>query len=174
MPVFGLSIEKVDERLRPWVNTYYLSNAALAGVLSDAAALGAAEATIHSDLVTIVKGHVWQVGSSPPVFTDVPIDLPGVLSSANALPPWWTAECNLTATNSYPGWKRYRTRVSRALYEGPDWVDSYITALDTFCDIIEELDSSMVTRAGAQFTGFDPNPFPMPLQLSKKWYNRTE
>lgn len=173
MPVFGCAIKKVDERLLPWNNTYYLLNASLAGALSDAAVLGTAEATIHSDLVTVLEAHVWQVGSSPPVFTTVSIDLPGALASTNALPPWFTAECNLTATNSYPGWKRYRTRVSRTSYEGPDWVDAYILILEDFCDVIDELDSQLCTREGNVFSGFDPNAIPTPLQLGKKWYNRT-
>lgn len=173
MPIFGVSTEKVDERLDPWVNTYYLNNAALAGALADAAVLGAAEATIHSTLVTVVRAHVWQVGSSPPVFTDVPIDLPGEIDATNALPAWFTAECNLTAVNSYPGWKRYRTRVGRSQYSGPNWLDAYVLVLEAFCDVIDELDSQMVTRAGAVFSGFDPNPIPQPLQLGKKWYNRT-
>lgn len=172
MPIFGVSTEKIDERLDPWVNTYYLSNPSLSGALSDAAILGTAEATIHSTLVTVVKAHVWQVGSSPPVFTDVPVDLPGAVDATNALPAWFTVECNLTATNSYPGWKRYRTRAGKGLYEGPAWTNVYLTIIEAFCDVIAELDSVMTTRAGAVFSGFDPNAIPQPLQLSKKWYNR--
>lgn len=173
MAVYGINTIKVDERLDPWVNTYYANVPDLDAAKALAEIIGQAEASIHSTLVNIDKAHCWRVGNAGVDFGDVTIDLPGALAGTNALPPWFTAEVNMTAGGSYPGWKRYRTRVDRNLYTGPAWADSYVLILETFCEVWDELTYKFTTRSGVQFTGMDPNAIPVPLQLSKAWYNRT-
>lgn len=173
MPVYGISTKKVDERLDPWVNTYYAVVPDLDSAKALGELIGQAETSIHSSLVNIDLAHCWRVGNAGVDFGDITIDLPGTLSATQALPPWFTAEVNFTANGSYPGWKRYRTRVSGSFYEGPDWADAYLLILETFCEVWDELTYKFTTRSGVQFTGMDPNPYPVPLQLSKQWYNRT-
>jgi hypothetical protein len=173
MPVYGIQVRKIDERLRPWNNTYYSNVPDLSTAKAIGEQMGQGEASIHSNIVTIVEAHCWQVGASTPNFGSVSIDLPGALASTNALPPWFTAEVNMSNDGSYPGWHRYRTRVDRNQYEGPAWSDAYILLMETFCEIWDELPYKICTRAGVLFTGMDPNANPHPLQLSKKWYNRT-
>lgn len=170
--IYGISTKKIDNRLNDWVNTYYIVAEAIETAETVAEQLATAEASIHSTLVTIISSHIWQVGT-PGTFSNPAYDFPGVISATNALPPWWTAEINLTSSNSYPGYKRYRTRVSRAFYDGPDWNDAYIALLDTFADVFDELPVPLTTRSGVAFTGMALNAIPAPLQLSKAWYNRS-
>lgn len=172
MPVFGISIQKIDDRLDPWVNTYYTVASNIIAAQDLATYLATGEAMIHSDLVTIINRHCWQVGT-PGNFSNDAMDLSGALGSVNALPPWFTAELTLDSSYSYPGWKRYRTRIERSAYEGPTWSSAYLTTLDDFADYLDEVPNPLTTRAGASFTGASVNAFPMPLQLSKAWYNRT-
>ena len=134
--------------------------------------LATAEATIHSTLVTITGAHVWRVGAAGTDFSNPGFDYAGTVDAAFPLPPWFTAEVQLVSAGSYPGYKRYRTRVSRGNYDGPAWNDAYVTLLETFADIWDELYIPLSTRSGVNFTGMDPNAIPAPLQLSKAWYNR--
>jgi hypothetical protein len=172
MAVFGINIVKIDERLRPWVNTYYTVGANISIAQGMATYLAAGEQMIHSTLVSIINKHCWEVGAAAN-FTNDAVDLPGVMSAGAALPPWFTAEVKLDSANSYPGWKRYRTRVDRGFYDGPDWSATYLTELDEFADYLDEVPAILSTRSGVSFTGASITSSPMPLQLSKAWYNRT-
>lgn len=171
MPVFGIATKKVDERLRPWANDYY-TVAANIGVAADVAAyLLSGEVQVHSDLVTIVGAHVWEVGNRGN-FTNPLVNLTGELESFEALPPWFTAEVNLTSAGSYPGWKRYRTRGSKAYYTGPEWSSAFQGILALFGEFLDESPLPLTTRSGVPFGGASYNQVPVPLQLSKRWYNR--
>jgi len=168
---YGISTKKLDNRLDYWVNTYYVVAESREIAEGVGELLAAAEASIHSTLVTIVSGHIWQVGD-PGDFSNPAYDLPGTASATNALPPWLTAEIGLTSSGSYPGYKRFRTRAGRAFYDGPAWGSGYLTLLDTFCEVFDELAVPLTTRSGVAFTGMSVNANPQPLQLGKKWYNR--
>lgn len=154
------------------MNTYYTLASDRAAALGTADVLSAAEASIHSQIVTIVKAHVWRVGAPGTDMEDIAVDFPGTVASTNFLPAWFTAEVTLTAAGSYPGYKRYRTRVDRTLFDGPGWDDTYTLLLETFCDVWNEIPTPLCTRSGTLFTGMDPVSIPAPLQLSKAWYNR--
>jgi len=173
MAVYGIQVRKIDERLDTWNNTYHVLADSLGEAQSAADVLATAEASIHSTLVTITETHCWLVGATVPEFSNVARDYAGELSVVNALPPWFTAEVTLESEGSYPGYKRFRCRIDRGLYTGPNWHDDYLLALETFADVFTEVGFPLCTRSGVAFTGMAPVGLPAPLQLSKAWYNRT-
>ena len=174
MPVaiYGIHTQKVDERLRPWQNTYYTSSDSLANAMSLGEYLLIGEQMVHHEVVHLVGVHAWQVGAAAN-FDNAGFDYNGLLTGGNPLPPWFTAQITMGAPSSYPGWKRYRGRYDRALYDGPDWSDTMLTILQDLADYLAEAPLVLCTRAGAVFDDFEPEAFPAPLQLNKKWYNRT-
>lgn len=172
MAVFGITTKKIDERLDTWVNTYYTVASLIATARSQGEYIAQGEKTIHSTLVSIINIHCWEVGT-PANFTNDAVDYPGLQLAGAALPPWFTAELKLDSEASYPGWKRYRVRVDRGLYDGPDWGAAFLTDLDEFADYLDEVPNILTTRSGVSFTGASVTTAPKPLQLSKKWYNRT-
>lgn len=173
MPVYGIQTRKVDERLNPWNNTYHVLADALGEAQAAADVLATAEATIHSQFVTITETHCWLVGATVPEFSTIVRDYVGSATASAPLPPWFCAEITLESNGSYPGYKRFRTRVDKALYDGPDWGATYTALLETFADVFDEIGYTLCTRSGVAFVGMAPNPIPVPLQLSKAWYNRT-
>jgi hypothetical protein len=172
MPVFGISTEKVDERLDPWVNTYYTIAANIAAPIDLANYLAAGEQDVHSDLVSITGAHIWQVGS-PGNFSNQSYGYQGTLTSTNALPAWVTAEVTLLGEGGYPGYKRFRGRYGVALYTGPEWNSSLLVALSEFDDYLAESPLPLCRRDGTSFALFGYTAVPKPLQLGKAWYNRT-
>jgi len=172
MAFFGINIEKVDERLDPWVNTYYCQASTLVQPIALADYLGAGEQMVHSDLVSITGAHIWQVGV-PGNFSNQTYGYQGSLSSGNALPAWFTAEVTMLGDGGYPGYKRFRGRYAKDGYDGPDWATAILIALGDFADYLAEAPISLTTRSGIVFTSFGFTTFPKPHQLGKKWYNRT-
>lgn len=172
MPVFGISTKKVDERLDEWVNTYYTFAGDISQAKGLADFLAAGEQSVHSGLVTINGAHIWEVGNRGN-FANRTYSIAGTLDAQTPLPPWFTVEMNLASAGSYPGWKRYRCRASRTYYEGPDWSAAALLIFTDFADYLAEVPIAITTREGVPFTGATPNPTPQPLQLSKRWYNRS-
>lgn len=171
MAVFGVNIEKVDERLDPWVNTYYTVNATIGAVIDFANYMAAGEQMVHSDLVSITGAHIWQVGS-PGNFSNPIYGYQGSLSSGGAFPAWVTAEVSLGGEGGYPGYKRFRGRYAKDLYTGPEWATALITALGDFADYLSEAPLPICRRSGESFSLFGYVLTPRPLQLGKRWYNR--
>jgi len=172
LPIYGISTKKDDDLLDPWVNTYYTTVASLDSAESVAQALLLAERSIHSTIVDILKAHVWQVGS-PGVFLDTGASAAGLLDATDPLPRWFTAEVNLLAYGSYPGWKRFRGRFSKGYYEDGLWTSAFLTAAEDYTDQLDELPATLCTRSGVNFGGSTLNARPKNLQEHKAWYNRS-
>lgn len=116
--------------------------------------------------------HAWEPNSTPNIFRNRPISLPGTydaLNPTNAVP---CVKVTLaSASSSYPNAKYFRVCVQPNEQLGPNWGAGILSVYTTIVESLSET-TFLTDQDGSLITDWALDTKVHYRQLSKKWYNR--
>lgn len=171
----GIRIDKSSLYLpKPFSNRYFTLAPSLSAAIDVGLELVDIEKTIFGEKVTIINVHVWKIGVSPKQFDNQPVDIPGEITDAIAMPPQICAELIWGVESSYPNYKSYRVHWARESMNGLEWANDYLEVLESAASAFSGLSYPLCTKGGTELDVPTMDATIRFRQLNKAWYNRAD